>query len=130
MDQIPQFWQGVVASLMAAIIFAIIASLLRFSFSSIQRLSHETNNKKERLKRLLSGNDLDKPRAVIILILHMLRWLFIGNMLWILSGSVEYFLWGLGIEIVQFIKFFLTFTSIMCFYLGLRWVVFFTRFER
>ena len=118
-NSIPSFWQGVLASLVAATIFAIVVALLRSWFSGYRHWQDRGKKEKEALKKeYTEGNDLQKTHASLKLIFNTLRWLFIGNILWIAPEAIGPFIYFDAIYLLKF-------ASLVCFAIGLRWVSFF-----
>ncbi len=124
---IPEFWQGVLASLVAAVIFAITVALLRFVSTGANDWFTRRKAQREMLKQaLVKGNDLLKTHAAMRLIFHTLKWLFIGNMLWILPEAAEAtfpYIFSRSIFIFKF-------GSLVCFFLGMRWISFYASLSK
>ena len=89
LNSVPPFWEGVLASLVAALIFAILVALLRiFSGTARNWSDQKLEAKRKLIHKLKEGNDLDKSQASLTIIFHVLKWLFLGNLLWMISDSV------------------------------------------
>jgi len=118
-NSIPSFWQGVLASLVAAAIFTIAIALSRTWFSGYRDWMDRGKKKKEELtKEYAEGNDLQKIHASLKLVFNTLKWLFIGNILWIAPEAIGPFLYFQPIYLLKI-------ASLVCFAIGLRWVSFF-----
>lgn len=123
-NTIPEFWQGVFASIVATIICAIIVGTARIWWSSyndwiIQRQKIKENFKNE----LTKGNDIQKIDAGIKSIFEIIKWLFIGNMFWVIPEVIVPF-------VVFPISYLLKLISVISFSYGLWWIYYFITIKK
>ena len=119
-EDLPQFWQGVVTSIVAAIIFSISVYLLRLvsrqSREWFQTRSQRRKRQIDQLRTHLDSSDsAQRNEAYLFLTFSTLKYLFIGNILWVLPEALSIFgLWP--------VMFAMKVASSIFFILGLRWI--------
>jgi hypothetical protein len=119
LENLPDFWQGVLASITAGILLAIAVAAGRASSGSVRTWFRGRRERLSRLRGMLQqGNDLTKTHASLILIFNTLKWILLGNILWVAPDALDV----LGLYPVFIIC---QMASLICFCLGLRWVSFF-----
>jgi len=117
LSDIPDFWQGVLASLVAAAILGLIGFVFKISSKQVQRRNQKTREYVNQLEQKLSGKDpSERTEAAVTFIFHALKNFFIGNIFWVLPEALDAFLWGFPPV------FAIKFVSLAFFFLGLTWI--------
>lgn len=123
-SQIPEFWSGVIASIVGGIFLTIFYYLLRISFASSKQREEKNALFKADIENKMKGNDLDKSHAALHLIFQTLKWLFLGNLLWIASEFSQLFRY-FGEEVTMVVFFAFKISALLCFLTGVQWVYFY-----
>lgn len=119
---IPQFWQGVITSVVATILCAIAVYLFRTFSTQTRDALKRRHEKREKVMskleyQMASPDATARSDANQYFTFSVLRYLFLGNILWILPEAIDvifpYF--GPYLYLVRAI-------GLVCFALGLRWI--------
>jgi len=116
-EQIPVFWQGVLASIIAGIILTILGYM--FSISANQWRKNSSLNKDLRrvvANKLQSSGMIPRIDGSIYCLFQTIKYLFFGNILWVLPEAIY----------LGFVGIFVKLTSLIFFIIGLRWIYFYT----
>ncbi|MBL7075077.1 hypothetical protein ISS37_07555 [candidate division KSB1 bacterium] len=118
-EQIPEIWQGVLASITGAVIIAIVVKLWSLS-SGRARVSRERRQfEMEQLRaRLSSPDSVARVEGYFIALFTLLKYLFFGSILWVVAWtlSVLPWIWCLPVAAVSMGA------SLVAYYLGVRWL--------
>lgn len=122
-DNIPQFWKGVLSSIVAAIICGIAVYLFRVFFrQGTDWFRTKNENRQRQIDQLRihlnSTKATERMEAYLFFTFNTLKYLFLGNILWVLPEAVDAIGWSQPL-------YFLKAASLYCFFLGLRWVYFY-----
>ena len=122
-DSIPSFWQGVIASIVATVLIAVAVGAFKIWSGSYNSWRDGLKVKYARLRAdYEKGNDLTKIHMSVSVIFNVLKWLLLGNLLWVAPGFAAPFL---DIYLVTIV---FHFFSVVAFCVGLWWVYFFSTF--
>src|SRR5450432_1887008 len=118
----PPFWQGVISSILAAVLVAI-AVRLYIAFSRRARQSQD--QRKRRLEELVLNLSAPDPvirvEAYLRSLFMLFRYFFYACIFWALYGVLPAFAWigSVGNAIAEYIGVVLILVSLVFFYLGL-----------
>ncbi len=112
---IPVFWQGVLSSLLAAIITAICVHLfVMVSLQTRQRAERRKEFAQAQFEKIRSPDSILRVEGYFVALFELLKYLFVANILWVVSDPLVGIFWPLGA--------FFGLASLVTFYLGLRWL--------
>jgi hypothetical protein len=113
-EKLPVFWQGVLASIIAAIIIGIVLKLASFFVSSVKESKQDKRRRMDELKeKVLSPDSVSRVEGYFLFLFRLLQYLFIANILWAISPVLQF---------EPFLFFLAIIGSLLFFYLGLRWI--------
>lgn len=114
-----EFWQGFLASLSAGLILTILLFVLRIFSKQIRESSRVRKAKLRDLKKQITADPpSERTEAAMIFIFHVLKYLFLGNITWVLPEAIN--------AIFGFYPaYLLKFLSLLFFLLGLKWIYFY-----
>jgi hypothetical protein len=110
-----QFWQGVVSSVLATIIIAIAVKLWGlFSTQAQQSQQRRQDQFKDLRAKMASPDSVVRVEGYFVTLFTILRFLFIGSILWVLAWSINLFAPRAALLVAL--------ASLVIYYLGLRWL--------
>jgi hypothetical protein len=114
-DKIPQFWQGVLASLLATIVVAIAAKL----WAVISTQARENQCRKQQCiqdirSKMKSGDSILRVEGYFTALFTLLKYIFVSIILWVVAWGVSFFEYTISLLVAL--------ASLSVCYLGLRWL--------
>ncbi|MBT3044964.1 MAG: hypothetical protein KME67_19060 [Candidatus Thiodiazotropha sp. (ex Codakia orbicularis)] len=117
-EQIPVFWQGVLASIVAGMILTILGYIFSTSIKQWRKnLSSHKNLKRIIANKLQSNGMIPRLDGSIFCLFQTVKYLFFANIFWVLPETV--YMFG---ELTILIKL----LSLFFFVMGLKWIYFYT----
>lgn len=111
-DKIPQFWQGVLGSILATILLLIAGKTFSLFSNEIRKSKDDRQKKIEDLRnKVLSQDSVLRVEGYFQVLFTILQWLFIANISWVISGILNFDIIAYSVSII---------ISLICFYIGLR----------
>ena len=119
---IPQFWKGVVTSIVATILCAIAVFLFRaFSTQTRDALKRRRENREKLISKLeyqmASPDAAARSDANQYFTFKVLQYLFLGNILWVLPEAID-----VVFPYFEPYLYIVKAVGLVCFALGLRWI--------
>lgn len=117
LDQIPQFWQGVFASIVATILVGIGVKVYGIFSTQAQQSKRRKEERLEELRQKMNSPDsVLRVEGYFITLFTLLKYLFIASILWVSSWVLEFVLPGLGVAPA------IAIVSLVFYYSGLKWL--------
>ena len=115
LEKIPDFWQGVLASIVATMAVAIAIKI----YGLISEQAKENKNRNQRQiaelrAKMKSSDSVLRVEGYFITLFTLLKYLFIASIIWLLGWILSFFI-GIGGIVVAF-------GSLTVYYFGLRWL--------
>lgn len=114
------FWQGVFATIITTILLTGLGFFVKLLFKQLSQSSFDRKTKFKQLKmQIVSENPIDRSEASYLFIFDILKYLFLGNILWVAPESIY--------NIIPFKPIFLLkLLSLVFFIFGIRSILIFT----
>jgi hypothetical protein len=130
LEQLPCFWQGVLASITAAIILAIFTYVWKVLPKPTRGGAIRRKAELKRLEeKLRSGQAYERTEAIAVYTFNTLKFLFLGNLFWVLPEAIEPYIYIRTNENILFViigLYSIKFISLALFFWGLVWISRFT----
>lgn len=111
-NKIPQFWQGVIGSILATILILIFTKVFGLFSNEIKESKKQRAKKLEELKeKILSQDSVSRVEGYFQILFTILKYLFVANISWVVSGIFSF-------DVLTYSLFIII--CLLCFYLGLR----------
>ena len=115
LDQIPQFWQGFLASLLATVVAAIAVKLYgAFSAQSKENKLRKQQELQELRAKMKSPDSVLRVEGYFVTLFTLMKYAFVGSIFWVAAWALSFYAYEVGIA--------LAFGSLVVYYLGLRWL--------
>ncbi len=115
LEQVPQFWQGFLSSILAAIVIAIFIGLWRlFSTQARESKLRKHEQLQELRSKMSSPDSVVRVEGYFITLFTLLKYLFVASILWVVAFAMG-FVGFLGALVAALL-------SLFVYYLGLQWL--------
>ena len=117
-NQIPAFWQGVVASIFGGMFLAVLGYVFSTSLKQWKRsVSSQRNIRNAVVSNLTASGMIPRIEASIYCLFQTIKYLFFANIFWVLPETLYLF-----VEFAILVKI----ISLAFFVLGLKWIYLYT----